>query len=723
MMNLGLFESGPIPDNAIIGYYNLNLVFLSYIVASLASFFVLEISQEIRHSKRSTFWLLIGGACAMGAGIFSMHFIGMLAYIMPMPAQYDLFLTFLSLIIAIVASYFALYLVKDLHKQINHLQIILGGFVLGIAIASMHYTGMSAMIGMQNTYLPGLFTLSILVAIIASITALYLMMECDKGSLFRQRTLKVVCALIMGAAISGMHYIGMAATIMTPTSAMNEMETTSSLLSPEKLSFFIAFTVSSIIIIALLLIGYKHLIMVKMLIGFMITPLFLTPLVVIWLQNINDVNRQTESGLIYILATALIFILSIIACVLIALDIIKPLKNAVSIVNMLRLGELNFNIENHSKNETGQLLDAMKLLALSEKKMSTALTSVSKGDLSLTIEPRSENDLLGLALVSMIKSLRTINGNIKDEVINLTTSSEQIANSVSQAVNNSAETADVILQTKVSLEELKNTTQIANVKTKDVLDHAEITSQIVKTSENLVQATINDMHKINEKMQIISDSIVKLNENSNTIRIIIDSVNDLADQSNLLAVNAAIEAAIAGEQGKSFAVIAKEIRVLAEQSKAATQQVRSLLNQIQNTTSDAVLATEQGSNAVENGVKQSAQTNESMKILSKSITEVTQAANQIAISSQEQFAGVEKVTTATDSISMATTHLIAYMKSIEFSLASLKLIGCSLKEMTDHFNMEKDHTIFKDALSTSIDRAALEKAPSLEYELLPMEHS
>ncbi|WP_131782462.1 MHYT domain-containing protein [Legionella gresilensis] len=212
------FQLSSIPDNQIQGIYSLPLVILSYLVAVGASYVALDIANRVRDigaSFTNKIWWILGGAFAMGAGIWSMHFIGMLAFIMPMPMAYDPFLTGLSMIIAIIASGIAFLLLQNKKVKINALA--LGGIILGFSIASMHYVGMSAMLGMGIRYLPGLFFLSIIVAIIASEAALYLAIKSSQLSTTKAKVrLKIISALVMGAAICGMHYIGMEAAIFTP---------------------------------------------------------------------------------------------------------------------------------------------------------------------------------------------------------------------------------------------------------------------------------------------------------------------------------------------------------------------------------------------------------------------------------------------------------------------------------------------------------------------------
>jgi len=213
------FQFGPIPADQMIGVYDPLLVILSYLVATFASYIALDFTGRLRDSSNTEASLilwLIGGSIAMGAGIWSMHFIGMLSFSLPMMIlHYDLFWTGLSLFVAILASLFALSLLKV--KVINTFHLAIGGIILGLGIASMHYTGMEAMKSQMNIhYLPGLFSLSILVAIIASEAALWLALKSNQVISRIRVRLKIVSALIMGLAICGMHYTAMFAAIFTP---------------------------------------------------------------------------------------------------------------------------------------------------------------------------------------------------------------------------------------------------------------------------------------------------------------------------------------------------------------------------------------------------------------------------------------------------------------------------------------------------------------------------
>ena len=178
-------------------------------------------------------------------------------------------------------------------------------------------------------------------------------------------------------------------------------------------------------------------------------------------------------------------------------------------------------------------------------------------------------------------------------------------------------------------------------------------------------------------------SMTRLSEQSQTIGMIIASVDDIAEQSNLLAVNAAIEAAKAGEHGRGFAVVAQEVKNLAEQSKQATNQVRSILSDIQRATNTAVMATEQAGKAVDDGSRQASKAGDSILSLARNIETAAEAASQISVSVQQQFAGVDQVTVAMESIKKASEQNVEGTRQLDETAKSLNSMGRELRDLVN----------------------------------------
>ncbi|WP_321821365.1 MULTISPECIES: histidine kinase [unclassified Burkholderia] len=199
------------------GTYNLLLVLLSLVIATLASYTALDLAAFISllddpRLKRA--WLA-GGAAAMGTGIWSMHFVGMLALSLPIPLGYALPDTGASLAIAVLVSYFALNVVTRARLSRRHL--LAGGALMGAGIVGMHYTGMAAMrMAPGIRYEPVLFAASIGVAVIASTAALWMAQTLRAQQARHATAQRIGAALIMGIAITGMHYTAMAAAHFAP---------------------------------------------------------------------------------------------------------------------------------------------------------------------------------------------------------------------------------------------------------------------------------------------------------------------------------------------------------------------------------------------------------------------------------------------------------------------------------------------------------------------------
>ena len=198
--------------------YNFWLVALSIVVAIVVSYTALTLAGRVAQSERSggRGWLL-GGAAAMGIGIWSMHFIGMLAYSVPIPLRYNILTTLVSLLIAILTSGFALAIASRRNLRLERLAV--SSLIMGAGISAMHYTGMAAIqIMPMISYDPPLVAASIAIAVTASFAALWLAFRLRSGQSWLMILGRGIAAVVMGFAITGMHYTAMAASMLAPGS-------------------------------------------------------------------------------------------------------------------------------------------------------------------------------------------------------------------------------------------------------------------------------------------------------------------------------------------------------------------------------------------------------------------------------------------------------------------------------------------------------------------------
>ena len=205
----------PSPELAMVGSYDYRLVALSVVIAVLASYAALDVAGRVTSAKGGIRFLwLIGGAVAMGIGIWSMHYIGMLAFRLPIPVQYDWPTVSLSLLAAILASAIALFVVS--REKMGFIRAIVGSVFMGGAIAGMHYIGMAAMrLTAMCHFSSAIVTISVLLAIVISLVALWLTFH-FRGETRSGGWRKILSAIVMGVAIPAMHYTGMAAATFTP---------------------------------------------------------------------------------------------------------------------------------------------------------------------------------------------------------------------------------------------------------------------------------------------------------------------------------------------------------------------------------------------------------------------------------------------------------------------------------------------------------------------------
>ena len=393
-------------------------------------------------------------------------------------------------------------------------------------------------------------------------------------------------------------------------------------------------------------------------------------------------NVIVSIGILFLLLASIVFYFF-------ARSITRPLVNLVGTARTIAAGDLAVEATDQNRqDEIGDLGRAFTLMIQSLRDKAQIAQKIATGDLTVEATPLSETDALGNAFSTMVAKNRQQVKAILEGVNVLASSGSEIMASVSQLTSGAAETSTAVSETTTTLEEVKQTTEVNSQKAKHVAELGQKKYvEVSQTGLKSIDDTIQGMNNIKEQVESIADMVVRLSEQSQAIGEIIATVNDLAEQSNLLAVNASIEAAKAGEQGKGFAVVAQEIRSLASQSKQATTQVRTILFDVQKAISSAVMATEMGSKAAEEGVRLSTNAGEAIDALAESVTESTNAAIQIAASSQEQFIGIEQVVSAMENIREATLQMASSTKQTEKSAHDLHNLGSRLQEIVKFYKV------------------------------------
>jgi len=333
-----------------------------------------------------------------------------------------------------------------------------------------------------------------------------------------------------------------------------------------------------------------------------------------------------------------------------------------------------------------------KMIAKPINELSYRIVMLNDGDFTAEVPLTHPNrsDEIGLLLKTFndgSKKFRQQMKSLMDSTNLLVASITRISTTASQLATSASETSSSISEVTTTAEEVKQTSQVASEKADYVARSADSTTRISFAGKQATENTMIGIDRIREEMNYIAESTVQLSGQTKSIEDIINTVSDIADQSNILSVNAAIEAAKAGEHGKGFAVVAQEVKTLANQSKEATNQVREILGDIQKATATAVMATERGTKTVAEAVELSEQAGDAIDRLSGRVTESSEAAMQITASNQQQLSGMDQLAQAMESINDATQQNLEGVKHLEDAIKGLEEMAQTLTSVTSSYKI------------------------------------
>ncbi|MDN7023657.1 HAMP domain-containing protein [Methanoculleus sp. FWC-SCC1] len=296
-------------------------------------------------------------------------------------------------------------------------------------------------------------------------------------------------------------------------------------------------------------------------------------------------------------------------------------------------------------------------------------------------------DALNTVGIELSRLMKLITEELYEGISVLSSASSEILEVTAQLSEASSQTATTVNETSEAVEGVRQKTDVVNQKTKEVSEKAMTALDVSKDGQKSIRELMNGITQIQRQMDTIRMNVIKLSEQSQAVGEIIATVTDISEQSNLLAVNASIEAAKAGEYGRGFAVVANEIHNLAEQSKKATANIRVILTDIQRGVSSTMTSTEEGARSMANAVSLTSDAREAIEVLTRSIADSSHEAVEIAASTQEQVAGVDQISLAMENIRDAAQNNLEIAKKAENTAEDLHELGVRLQKISQQYNV------------------------------------
>jgi methyl-accepting chemotaxis protein len=292
-----------------------------------------------------------------------------------------------------------------------------------------------------------------------------------------------------------------------------------------------------------------------------------------------------------------------------------------------------------------------------------------------------------VALNSMKNTLHQMVQSIAATAEHLASASEEISAGASQSVENSRVQADQTQQVAVAMQEMSSTVHQVSEHSQKASESSHKAAQAARQGGEVVKQTLSTMGSIADSSRTVAARIAELGKSSEEIGKIVAVIDDLADQTNLLALNAAIEAARAGEQGRGFAVVADEVRKLAERTTKATQGIGSMIESIQTETKNAVQAIELGNRDVEAGVEKTSASGTALKEIIEMSEQVGDMIAQIATAATQQSSATEQVNNNVSQISSLTQGSSLAAEQTAKACAELSAMAVDLQNLVNQFKL------------------------------------
>jgi methyl-accepting chemotaxis protein WspA len=403
----------------------------------------------------------------------------------------------------------------------------------------------------------------------------------------------------------------------------------------------------------------------------------------------NRVGRYHRDILVA-LGSALIGLLAVsIVAVFIMRDITVPLGRVVDIANRLSRGEHTVEASNPASrtDEIGVLGDAFDRMIAGMKEMTGVADRIAGGDLNVIVKPRSELDVMGHSLAKMVQQLSALVAEVHRSGIQVNASVNEIAATAKEQQATASEIAATAIEIGATSKEISATSKELVRTMTEVAAVAEQSAMLAGTGQVGVTRMEETMRHVMEAAGSINAKLAVLNEKAGNINQVVTTITKVADQTNLLSLNAAIEAEKAGEYGRGFAVVATEIRRLADQTAVATWDIEQMVKEIQSAISAGVMGMDKFVKEVQRGMHEVEEVGEQLSQIIQQVQALAPRCEAVNEGMQAQATGAEQITTALAQLSEAAQQTVESLRQSNRAIAGLNQVASGMRDGVSGFNV------------------------------------
>jgi methyl-accepting chemotaxis protein WspA len=400
-------------------------------------------------------------------------------------------------------------------------------------------------------------------------------------------------------------------------------------------------------------------------------------------------NARVTILIIVVGASISIVVLSLIGF-LIVRSISQPLTRITGAAEQIAQGDLSVTIPSVARrDEIGVLAEVFSRMIRSLQDMARGAEQVAAGNLAVSIEPQSDRDVMGSTLSVMVEKLSTLIGQVQKSGIHVNASATEIAATAKQQQTTANEISATTTEISATAKEISATSRELVKAMKEVADVAEQTATRAATGQDGLTRMGTTMRQIMEASASINARLAVLNEKAGNINTVVTTITKVADQTNLLSLNAAIEAEKAGEYGRGFAVVATEIRRLADQTAAATYDIEQMVKEMQSAVSAGVMGMDKFSEEVRRGVEVVGQVSEELAQIITQVQTLTPSFETVSEGMQSQAIGAQQISEALAQLGEAAQQTVESLRQSNAAIEQLNEVTSGLQSGVSRFVLTK----------------------------------